>query len=448
MAKAGITPVYKKVFYTFGGLFSCVEVFFALFFVSYVVRIGIPFYVSIPLTLISLLLPLALMPLLYDIINGSPLISLGKYHIPFLISIFLAAISCASVFNTVGMGLVASTIVVFIGLFVFVLSALIFEYSYFSIGVRMFFQSGQGKLGFIPRAVGAAIVVLLATIFKEMNFLAYSNISYILGAIIIVVAVLVYLSTFYAMPKFIRVEPPKKRPICDKYKFFYNLFSSKKNLRVFFGFYLLEASAIILLICLMNFVGANTIFSLLWCVCSFIVFKTIFSFVEKKKEILVPICIAGASLQLLVIALGILSFMINKEVFTNIYFICSFVILGYVLAAFFTAGKSITNFLVSNSVSSIGRVRNIINMFFVAAFFVMSALLILYMRFTGMIMTLLIYCICAVINIIGVTLYNLRNVSSNLEEVGQMEVGEVLTEIDYDCENDYESMGNSDVEEE
>ena len=238
----------RKVFFGAGSLVSIFEGLFAVLFFPYVVKLGLPLYFLLPVSLLAAAVPLAVMPLLYELINGSPFVSLGRYHVPLALSAIGLAFFSALLFNiSPDWNFAGKVSALFFSLLFSVLFLLINKYVRASMESRLCDPSDKlmRNISNIFFAVGIAGFILGFTLIYDGSLKSLSDFSFFSSIVVLVSGASAYFSTQSRMPAFIRVEPPRKRTLKTKYKRFFGLFSLGNNRRAYFAFYLTMAALLI-----------------------------------------------------------------------------------------------------------------------------------------------------------------------------------------------------------
>lgn len=170
--------------------------------------------------LFGLTFPVVLMPLMYALINGSTRISMGRYHLPLAISALTASLACVTMLGVGGKNAPLQAFLLIGLLFVFSLCSQIYNYCYFSIGVRL---DPSGKALKIRSACSVVSILLAAVAVLILHDGSLDGVRavFAVAAIVAVIACgVVYASTVQSMPSFIRVEPHHKRTLREHYSRF------------------------------------------------------------------------------------------------------------------------------------------------------------------------------------------------------------------------------------
>lgn len=245
--KDGVSTT-RKIFFGSGSAISIFECMFAVLFFPYVTKLGIPPWVTLPVCLFSAALPIAAMPLLYELINGSPFIALGRYHLPLALSSLGLAVFSALMFNVSASWSFAGKVsALFFAVMFATLFLLISNYVRASMETRLCGE--DDKTMRIIRSIfftaGVAGFILCFTLVYDGTIASLSDFSFIASVVVMASGACAYFSTQSLMPMFIRVEPPRKRDIKTKYKRFFGLFSVGRNRRIYFGYFLAMTALLI-----------------------------------------------------------------------------------------------------------------------------------------------------------------------------------------------------------
>ena len=206
-----------RYLYGAGGLFSVTEAV-VLLMTPYLARTAEINELALMLAMLfGLALPALTMPLLYALINGSTRITTGRYHIPLALSALAASLACVTMLGVGGKNAPLQAFLLIGLLFVFSLCAQIYNYCYFSIGVRL---DPSGRALKVKSACSAASILIaaVAVLFLHDGTLSGVRATFAAAGIVGVIAgAVVYASTVMSMPAFIRIEPRHKRPLREHY---------------------------------------------------------------------------------------------------------------------------------------------------------------------------------------------------------------------------------------
>ncbi len=256
--KDGVSTA-RKIFFGSGSIVSIFECLFATLFFPYVIKLAIPPWVILPVCLFAAAFPLAVMPLIYELINGSPFISLGRYHIPLALSSLGLAVFSALMFNvSVSWNFAGKVSALFFSVMFSVLFLLINNYVRASMETRLCGENDKRmrNIRSIFFTVGVAAFILCFTLIYDGSVESLSGFSFISAIIVMAAGACAYFSTQSLMPMFIRIEPPRKRDIKTKYKRFFGLFAIGRNRRIYFGYYLTMTALLIFALSIENLTGA------------------------------------------------------------------------------------------------------------------------------------------------------------------------------------------------
>ncbi len=223
-----VSPVIGRYLYGIGGLSAITEVVFVLLFLPAFRIAGVNEIAVFVASAIGIALPAAIMPLVYAFINGSTLISTGRYHIPMAVSGLLSSLTFVLLLAVGKSHPVAQGFALFGLTFAFSLSMQIFLYAYYSVGRRL--DSGGAALR-MKSAFHSAAVALAALMILWLWDGTRDSIRAIVcfAALVAVISLLVaYMSTAVNMPAFIRLEPRHKRKVGASYTRFFAPLSNKK----------------------------------------------------------------------------------------------------------------------------------------------------------------------------------------------------------------------------
>lgn len=236
----------RKILFGLGGTVSIFECFFVVLFFPYVSALEIPVYFLLPVCLLAAVIPVAVMPLLYEIINGSTFIAVGRYHIPLVCSSLGLSVFSALLFNIpLEWSFGARVSALFFSLMLSLVFLLVFQYVRGSMAYRLCPRSDKTMriVKYACFAFGIAVFVLGFVFIYDGSLKSVGNIAFLSGALIAASGVSMYFSTQSKMPSFIRIDPSRKRNIKTIYKRFYGAFSAACNRRVYAAFFL-AASAL------------------------------------------------------------------------------------------------------------------------------------------------------------------------------------------------------------
>lgn len=214
-------PKMGKYAYGIGGLTTVAEVAYLLLFLPLFSSAHVNGSAVLIASFIGLALPCAAMPIVYGLINGSTLISVGRYHLPMIVSGLLGSLSFVLMLGLGAVHPVLEAFAVFGLSFAFSLFMQIYSFCYFSVGRRL----DAGGVALRARSVCNS-VAMLVTAAVTMTIISPSRDSVraavAFAAIVSVVAcVVTYMTTADFMPSFIRLEPRHKRGIRESYRRFF-----------------------------------------------------------------------------------------------------------------------------------------------------------------------------------------------------------------------------------
>lgn len=172
-----------------------------LFFVPYVANSGgvtVMWFVPI-----ACLVPFALMPLIYLVIHKFDTLLFGRYHFVMPVAAFLAAPFFVMAWSARGVG-ASQSCLVFFGMLVFAVSAMVYRYCAFSVRSRLTGTNIVDKAPYYELISAAGCVAAVVTFAGFMYYdkqTAYVNTSYVMAAVFALIAIAQYLLTFYGIPR-------------------------------------------------------------------------------------------------------------------------------------------------------------------------------------------------------------------------------------------------------
>ena len=214
-AQKNASPTIVKILYGFGGLTVVTEVVFLLQFLALFARIN-EWALLIGIT-VGLALPVFVMPLCYDGINGNTAIGTGRYHLPMAIAGFAGALAFVLMLG-VGATHAAAQAFALAGLsFLYSAAMQIFLYAYYAVGQR--FDPSGAALRYKSAVSLSAVTVaaLLVLLFFDGSRDGVRAVTATAGIAAVLGTLAAYFSTVRSMPAFIRLEPRHKRGMKEIY---------------------------------------------------------------------------------------------------------------------------------------------------------------------------------------------------------------------------------------
>ena len=245
------------------GLFSVVPVLFLLMFFARVILIrhdliwiwpptNYVLAASVIVVPISAIIAFLVMPLIYNAINNSSVVSTGRYHVPLAVLAFSVPLLLMLVFlNEFGYFSDNSDVrnaILFGSVFPFMLIGYLTLLGVASSIKRRVFEGDNKKQSYALIVSIAGITVFLLSVFLLMRFndrgevfniyvLTYSAIA--ASILVLIGGVGLYAGSANYMPRFIRLEAPQKMTVKKRYSVFYKPFLKGGNwantLGIFFG---------------------------------------------------------------------------------------------------------------------------------------------------------------------------------------------------------------------
>lgn len=168
----------------------------------------------------GILLPVGMMPLCYDFINGSTFIGVGRYHLPMAASGLLGALTLVLSLGT-GSHPVSQAFALFGITFLGSLSAQVYAYVHNAVGLR-FDQSGMAlRLKSMFALCAGVLVAIGCAIVWDGSYDAVRTVVAICAVLALAGMATAYFATARAMPSFIRLEPRHKRRVREVYARFF-----------------------------------------------------------------------------------------------------------------------------------------------------------------------------------------------------------------------------------
>jgi hypothetical protein len=205
----------------------------------YARTLGLPAYLLPLIFLPAAAVVFLAVPPLYDVINNSPLIATGRYHIPLAIFAPSAALfGCLLFCIDPVWPFAVKAAALFFGLALSLLNFTLFWYVYNAMYARWFALAEHGRHARARRifsiAGAAAFVAAFGGLFSGgATAAAYSQTGYITGCLTLTAGFCAYIASADTMPKFIRVAAPRRRPLVQKYSRFFEPLRSSANVKIF-----------------------------------------------------------------------------------------------------------------------------------------------------------------------------------------------------------------------
>lgn len=214
--------LYKKTALSFGGLFTALECFFAVFIYAYI-RLLVPNYAAALITGLTVAVSVALMPAVHSMVNRVRSVVMGRYHGAVILSTLLCALTTCLLFSvSPAASMPYKAVMLTVNLLLLCLGVQTFSYAVFSITVRVTDHGDR----FVPLAKGivsglaAAAVAVLMFCYFDYSAAGIERMAYIVGIFILAAGCCVYFSTYTVIPKLIKTEPRAFRFAADYKRFF------------------------------------------------------------------------------------------------------------------------------------------------------------------------------------------------------------------------------------
>lgn len=359
-------PTYKKFLLGGGGLFAAAECAFIMLFLPYMAQLNIHLGIAIPVVIVSVSLPCFIMPLVYALINGSTVISTGRYHLPLVICTLLCSLFNVLLFSLNGGGL--APVLLFIYLFGLSLTMQIYFYIYCSITTRMDSSAKTDSFRIFFSCIGILIAAGLVLWLNDGTASAISNISCIISIIIIASLLFVYISSCSAMPFFIRIEPSSNYTLRQNYMRYIAPVKEPRSRLALIAIFLMSAAVILGLFSYwligksLAVEGLNLNLGFAVIICAVILFMPLLKFMYKKnssKWVSAFGILAAAITCALMVTLILLMFLPRHSYAATIAFYLACVLYGVVAAILLAAQKPIHSIIKATTQNSFGNIYSL-----------------------------------------------------------------------------------------
>ncbi|MDE6397727.1 MAG: hypothetical protein K2L51_00235 [Clostridiales bacterium] len=214
-AQKNASPTIVRILYGFGGLTIVTEVAFLLQFLALFAHVNM-WSLLIGVTA-GLALPVFVMPLCYDWINGNTAIVTGRYHLPMAIAGFAGALASVLMLGVGATHAVAQAFAVAGLAFLYSSAMQIYMYAYYAVGQR-FDPSGTAlRYKSAVSLAAVAVAAILVLVFFDGSREGVRAVTATAGIAAVFGTLAAYFSTVRSMPAFIRLEPRHKRGVKEIY---------------------------------------------------------------------------------------------------------------------------------------------------------------------------------------------------------------------------------------
>lgn len=216
--KSEKTEIIKRIFAETGGL-SLMSVGLILFaFYPYAIGVGNGWALTFTL-FFALLLPLIIMPIIYNLIHAIKSKVLGRFHLPLCVCTISAPMFLALTFSADG-NPTSDAVKIFFGLLFFAVFFMTFEYSAASIRVRIGRRNLKHQLRThsVFRFIGLGATVVTLSLTYAFNAPVLTSV-YCAATVMSAAGLLEYLATYSEIPQLTSSRPRPR--LVDTFKLFY-----------------------------------------------------------------------------------------------------------------------------------------------------------------------------------------------------------------------------------
>ncbi len=338
--------------------------------------LDMPVYFLAPAVLLSVLLCAFVMPLIYDAINNISLVSTGKYHLVFAAVTLMLSVSYGYLFSIdASWSFSLKAAALFFALFFTFIFYMVYTSVLSSISSRIYEKNE--KYGTLINNLfiylGAALFIAALIFFantadKDM----YSQIGYLGACTVLLTGFSVFLASTPYMPRFIRLEVPKRRTFAMRYEKFFLSFTRKDNRRSYIYFFLMSVAVqtvAVSALSLKKMFGLENIYyalaalSLIFFAAAAAAFSKLF---KRKNGLSVIVC--GILYAVPTAALIVLSFFeLSHELSVSLLFSCC-ALYGFGTGIFINSANQMFEDIFDRSSTTRGTLVNIKNILFFASF--------------------------------------------------------------------------------